>query len=243
MIKCIIIEDERLAQDVIKSHLHKSGRFELAGVYRNAPEAREAIEREEIDLLFLDIQLPGMTGLNFLRSLPNQPLVVFTTSYPEYALESYEFNVIDYLLKPISYERFSKTIDKIIDGKIFKTVGGELKPNTREHLFIRSNNKFHRISYSEIIYIEGMKDYLKIHTPEHVIITHQTMVEMENILPAAEFIRIHKSYIVSIARIRAVFGKSVDMGKALLPIGLHYKEGIMRFISGKSPDNQPRDLH
>ena len=100
MIRCIIIEDERLAQDVIKSHLQRSGRFNLVGTYRNAPEAKEAIEKEEVDLIFLDIQLPGMTGLNFLRSLPNPPLVVFTTSYPEYALESYEFNVIDYLLKP-----------------------------------------------------------------------------------------------------------------------------------------------
>ena len=121
MIRCIIIEDERLAQDVIKSHLQKAGRFNLIGTFRTAPEAKEVIDKEEVDLIFLDIQLPGMTGLNFLRSLSNPPLVVFTTSYPEYALESYEFNVIDYLLKPISFERFSKTIDKIMDGKIFKS--------------------------------------------------------------------------------------------------------------------------
>jgi DNA-binding LytR/AlgR family response regulator len=234
LIKCIIIEDERLAQDVIKSHLQKAGRFNLVGTYRNAPEAKEAMEKEEIDLLFLDIQLPGMTGLNFLRSLSDPPLVVFTTSYPEYALESYEFNVIDYLLKPISYERFSKTVDKIIDGNIFKTAAGEKKPMSREHLFIRSNSKFLRIGFSDILYIEGMKDYLKIHTTEHIIITHQTMVEMENILPPGKFIRIHKSYIISAARIKAVFGNSVDMDKALLPIGLNYKERIMSFIAGKS---------
>jgi DNA-binding LytR/AlgR family response regulator len=233
LIRCIIIEDERLAQDVIKNHLQKAGRFNLVGTYRNALEAKETIEKEEVDLIFLDIQLPGMTGLNFLRSLPNPPLVVFTTSYPEYALESYEFNVIDYLLKPISYERFSKTIDKIIDGNIFKTVVNEIKPLNREHLFIRSNSKFYRISFSDIIYIEGMKDYLKIHTIEQVIITHQTMGEMENILPPGQFIRIHKSYIVSVARIKAVFGNSVDMEKALLPIGLNYKERIMSFIAGK----------
>ncbi len=233
MIRCIIIEDETLAQDVIKNHLQKSGRFNLVGTYRNALEAKEALEKEEVDLIFLDIQLPGMTGLNFLRSLINPPLVVFTTSYPEYALESYEFNVIDYLLKPISYERFSKTIDKIIDGKIFKTAAGEIKPVNREHIFIRSNSKFFRISFSDIIYIEGMKDYLKIHTAEHIIITHQTMGEMENILPPGQFIRIHKSYIVSTAQIKAVFGNSVDMEKALLPIGLNYKEKIMRFIAGK----------
>jgi len=234
LIKCIIIEDERLAQDVIKSHLERSGRFDLIGVYRNAPEAREALERETVDVIFLDIQLPGMTGLNFLRSLSNPPLVVFTTSYPEYALESYEFNVIDYLLKPVSYERFSKMIDKIIDGKIFKTPDAEIKPISRDHIFIRSEGKFFRISFSDIIYIEGMKDYLKIHTPDHVIVTHQTLMDMENLLPGRNFIRIHKSYIVAIAYIKAVFGNSVDIGQTQLPIGLNYKERIMAFVTGKS---------
>ena len=235
MIRCIIIEDERLAQDVIKNHLQKvADRFYLAGVYRNAPEAREALEKDEVDLIFLDIQLPGMTGLNFLRSLTNPPLVVFTTAYPEYALESYEFNVIDYLLKPVSFERFSKTIDKIVDGKIFRTPDSVIQPFYREHIFIRSNSKFFRISFADIIYVQGMKDYLKIHTAEHVIITHQTMAEMESILPAGKFIRIHKSYIVAFAHIKAVFGNSVEMEKALLPIGLVYKEKIMGFIAGKS---------
>jgi DNA-binding LytR/AlgR family response regulator len=234
LIRCIIIEDERLAQDVIKNHLQKAGGFDLVGTYRNAPEATEALEKEEVDLIFLDIQLPGMTGLNFLRSLSNPPLVIFTTSYPEYALESYEFNVIDYLLKPISFERFSKTINKIVDGKIFKTAASEKKPSHRDYIFIRSNSKFFRINFSDIIYIEGMKDYLKLHTIEYVIVTHQTMSEMENILPPGQFIRIHKSYIVAVARIKAVFGNSVDMEKIQLPIGLIYKERMMSFIEGKS---------
>jgi DNA-binding LytR/AlgR family response regulator len=223
-----------LAQDVIKSHLQRAGGFSLAGVYRNAPEAKEALEKDAVDLIFLDIQLPGMTGLNFLRSLASPPLVIFTTSYPEYALESYEFNVIDYLLKPISYERFSKTVGKIIDGKIFRTPENEIKPFLREHIFIRSNGKFLRISFHDIRYIEGMKDYLKIHTIEHTIITHQTMSEMENILPQEQFLRIHKSYIVSVTRIKAVFGNSVDMEDLLLSIGLIYKERIMQFIAGRS---------
>ena len=237
MIRCIIIEDERLAQDVIKNHLQKAGGFNLVGTYRNTLEATEALEKEEVDLIFLDIQLPGMTGLNFLRSLSNPPLVIFTTSYPEYALESYEFNVIDYLLKPISFERFSKTINKIIDGKIFKTAANEIKPFHRDFIFIRSNSKFFRVSFSDIIYVEGMKDYLKIHTIEYVIITHQTMSEMENILPPGQFIRIHKSYIVAVARIKTVFGNSVDMEKVQLPIGLNYKERMMSFIEGKSSGN------
>ena len=202
----------------------------LVGIYRTAPEAREALENEEVDLIFLDIQLPGMTGLNFLRSLTNPPLVVFTTAYPEYALESYEFNVIDYLLKPVSYERFSKTVDKIMDGKIFKTPVKETKSLSQEHIFIKSNSKFFRVGFQDIIYIQGMKDYLKIHTSEHIIITHQTMTEMENILPADRFIRIHKSYIVAFPRIRAVFGNSVEMEKDLLPIGPNYKERLMSLV-------------
>jgi DNA-binding LytR/AlgR family response regulator len=233
LIRCIIVEDESLAQDVIKNHLQKTDRFKLVGTYRNALEAKQALDTEEVDLIFLDIQLPGMTGLNFLRSLSNPPLVVFTTAYPEYALESYEFNVIDYLLKPISFERFSKTIDKITDGKIFKPANKEMQPFTQENIFIKSNSKFFRVGFSEIIYVEGMKDYIKIHTTEHTIITHQTMSEMENILPSGKFIRIHKSYIVAFAHVKSIFGNSVELEKTLLPIGLNYKEKLMNFVSGK----------
>ncbi len=233
LIKCIIIEDERLAQDVIISHLQRAGRFNLLGTCRTAPEATELLSKTVVDLIFLDIQLPGMTGLSFLRSLANPPLVVFTTAYPEYALESYEFNVIDYLLKPISFERFSRTIDKIMDGKIFQTTGTETKAFNRDHIFIRSNGRFFRVSFADIIYIEGMKDYLKIHTAEHVIITHQTMVDMEQVLPAGSFVRIHKSYIIAFSRIKSVFGNSADMGKVQLPIGLYYKERVMALIAGR----------
>ena len=233
MIRCIIVEDESLAQDVIKNHLQKTDRFKLVGTYRNALEAKQALDTGEVDLIFLDIQLPGMTGLNFLRSLSNPPLVVFTTAYPEYALESYEFNVIDYLLKPISFERFSKTIDKIADGKIFKPPASEAQTFSPENIFIKSNSKFFRVGFSEIIYVEGMKDYIKIHTTEHTIITHQTMSEMENILPSGKFIRIHKSYMVAFAQVKSIFGNSVELEKILLPIGLSYKEKLMNFVSGK----------
>jgi DNA-binding LytR/AlgR family response regulator len=161
LIKCIIVEDETLAQNVIQSHLQKTEQFELVGVCGNALEANEVLSKQEVDLIFLDIQLPGMTGLNFLRNLQNPPLVVLTTAYSEYALESYEFNVIDYLLKPISFERFSKTINKITEGKLFNSVSRENENMPRDHIFIKSNNKFFKVNFSEIIYIEGMKDYLK----------------------------------------------------------------------------------
>jgi DNA-binding LytR/AlgR family response regulator len=227
----MIIEDESLAQDVIKSHLERTDRLKLMGTYRNALEAKAALDREEVDLIFLDIQLPGMTGLNFLRSLSHPPLVVFTTAFPQYAVESYEFNVIDYLLKPISYERFSKTIEKIMDGKIFQPA---LASFPRDHIFIKSSSRFFRLRFADIIYIQGMKDYLKVYTSDHTIVTHRTMSEMENILPAGQFLRVHKSYIVALAHIKSVYGNSIEMGKVLLPIGSNYKERMMNFIAGKS---------
>lgn len=233
MIKCIIVEDEVLAQQVIQNHLERINNFELVGICNNAIEAKEVLNKQEVDLIFLDIQLPGMTGLNFLRSLENPPLVVLTTAYAEYALESYEFNVIDYLLKPISFERFSKTVNKITDGRLF-TPPAKDNQSLHDHIFIKSNNKFFKVNFSEIVYIESMKDYLKIHTKEYKLITHQTMSEMEKILPSRQFIRIHKSYIIALAYIKSIFGNSVEMTNATLPIGINYKEKVMNFIVRKS---------
>src|SRR5882757_6274507 len=138
-----------LAQDVLQSHLQKTDRLELVAICNNALEAREVLNRQNVDLIFLDIQLPGMTGLNFLRSLPTPPLVVLTTAYAEYALESYEFNVIDYLLKPISFERFSKAVNKLLDGRLYSLAGKE-PPPPGDHIFIKSNSKFFRVNFSEI---------------------------------------------------------------------------------------------
>ena len=233
MIKCIIVEDEALAQDVIQSHLQKVDRFELVGICSNALEAKEVMDKQEVDLIFLDIQLPGMTGLNFLRSLPNPPLVVVTTAYSEYALESYEFNIIDYLLKPISFERFSKTVNKIVHGRLFTQPAKEKDNLPGDHIFIKSNSKFFKVNFSEIIYIESMKDYLKIHTAEYKLVTHQTMNEMEKILSPKQFIRVHKSYMVAVAHIKTIYGNSVEMENATIPIGINYKEKVMNFIERK----------
>ena len=234
MIKCIIVEDETLAQNVIQAHLQKSGKFELVATCSNALEARDILSKEEVDLMFLDIQLPGMTGLNFLRTLENPPLVVVTTAYSEYAIESYEFNVIDYLLKPISYERFSKTISKIADGNLLNQVRQESSHLTNDHIFIKSDGKFFRVNFSEIVYIESMKDYVKIHTTHHRLITHQTMNEMERMLPARQFIRVHKSYIVALARIKSIYGNNIELDNATIPIGINYKEKVMHLISRKA---------
>ena len=230
MIKCIIVEDETLAQDVIKSHLQQINRWELVGVYRNALEAMEALKTQEVDVMFLDIRLPGMSGLHFLRTLIDPPLVVLTTAYAEYAVESYEFSVIDYLLKPISFDRFSKAISKIEDGRLYSLTAREQEHVHEDHIFVKSNSKFFKVNFSEIVYVQGMKDYLKIHTPEYTLVTHQTMNDLEKMLPSRQFLRVHKSYIVAIAHIRSIYGNSIELGKLTIPIGINYKETVMALV-------------
>ena len=233
MIRCIIVEDEMLAQQVLQSHLQKVKKLELVAICNNAPEAKDVLNKQDVDLMFLDIQLPGMTGLNFLRSLQDPPLVVLTTAYSEYAVESYEFNIIDYLLKPVSFERFCKAIDKIVDGRLFTREAKEKNSLPADHIFVKSNSKFFKVNFSEINYIEGMKDYIKIHTSEYKLVTLQTMSEMEKILPSNLFVRVHKSYIIAVAHIKSIYGNSIEMENETIPIGLNYKDKVIHLINKK----------
>jgi DNA-binding LytR/AlgR family response regulator len=233
MIRCIIVDDEILAQQVIQNHLQKIPGFQVMAVCNNTTEASAALKNFDIDLIFLDIQLPGITGLQFLKMLSNPPLVILTTAYAEYALESYEFSVIDYLLKPISFERFNKSIAKITSGKLYTQPAIEKGNSATEHIFIKSGSKFFKINFSEILYIEAMKDYLKIHTADYKLVTLQTMSEMEKLLPAKQFLRVHKSFIVAVAHIKTVYGSSIEMEKTTVPIGLSYKNAVMNFIARK----------
>lgn len=230
MIKCIIVEDELLAQQVIQNHLQKIDQFELVGICNNAAEAMESLKYQEVDLMFLDIQLPGITGLNFLRSLVNPPLVVLTTAYAEYALESYEFNVIDYLLKPISFERFNKAVTKVLDNRIYTQAAVEKDPIPSDHIFVRCNNKYFKVNFAEIIFVQAMRDYLKINTGDYKLITHQTMAYFEKTLPANKFIRVHKSFIVAISHIRSIYGNSIETGTMTIPIGNSYKDAVMDLV-------------
>jgi DNA-binding LytR/AlgR family response regulator len=224
------VEDEVLAQDVIRNHLSRLGQLELLGVYRTAPEAMVALEGLDVDVLFLDIRLPGMSGLHFLRGLADPPLVVLTTAYAEYALESYEFNVIDYLLKPISFERFSKAVNKILDGRLYTRASTPTEAKDEDHIFIKSNSKFFRVDFSEILYVQGMKDYLKLYTPDFTLVTHHTMNEMEKTLPSRHFLRVHRSYIIAIKHIRAIYGNSIELGKVTIPVGVNYKDTVMELV-------------
>ena len=232
MIKCIIVEDEILAQQVIQNHLEKTPQLELVAICQNAAEAIKVLENTEVDLIFLDLQLPGVTGLHFLKSITDPPFVIITTAYAEYALESYEFNVIDYLLKPISFERFSKAINKLMGGRMLSQPTPE-KENWGDHSFIKSGSKFFKVNFSEILYVQAMKDYVRIFTKDFQLISHQTMNELEAMLPSKQFIRIHKSYIVSINHIKIIYGNSVEIDNVTLPIGNNYKESVMAMIGRK----------
>lgn len=232
MIKCIIVEDEALAQQVLQSHLQHTTQLELVGICNNIAEAKQLLADKEVDLIFLDIQLPGMTGMNFLRSFPESPLVILTTAYAEYALESYEFNVIDYLLKPISLQRFIKAVDKISNGRL---VGKAITVNesASDHVFIKSGSKFFKINFAEIVYIQSMKDYLKIYSREHRLITHQTMNDMEKALPSRQFIRVHKSFIIGVDHIKVIYGNTIEVDQAVIPIGNNYKNSVMHLVGRK----------
>jgi DNA-binding LytR/AlgR family response regulator len=227
LIKCIIVEDERLAQKVLQAHIEKTPELELVAVCSNAPEAQQVLQKNIVDLIFLDIQLPGMNGLHFLKTLPDPPLVILTTAHVDYAIESYEFNVVDYLLKPISFERLSRAINKIIDGRQLT------KSSEKDHIYIKSNGKFFKVDYADIIFIEGMKDYLKIFTSDSALVTLQTMNEMEKLLPVDKFIRVHKSYIVSLLRIKSIYGNAIETSKQTIPIGINYKQKVMQLIGKK----------
>ena len=233
MIRCIIVDDEMLAQQVIQNHLQRIAGFQVMATCNNTTEATIALKNFEIDLIFLDIQLPGLSGLDFLRVLLNPPLVILTTAYAEYAMEGYEYSVIDYLLKPISFERFYKAISKIKEGRLFSQPVPEKDNSRTNHIFIKSGSKFFRVNFSEIRYIEAMKDYLKIHTPDCNLITLQTMGEMEKLLPENQFLRVHKSFIVSVSYIKSIYGNNIELEKETIPIGLSYKNAVMQFIARK----------
>ncbi|MFT5725644.1 MAG: DNA-binding LytR/AlgR family response regulator [Bacteroidia bacterium] len=233
--KCLIVDDEPLAIDVIKSHLTKYPELELVGTCSNAIQAAEVLKKTQVDLLFLDIQMPEVTGIEFMRSLENPPLVIFTTAYAEYAVEGFELDAIDYLLKPISNERFDKAIQK--SKEYFSLKNGNEVDNTEledHYIFVKANQKLIKISYDEIKYVEAFADYVKIYIPEKRIVTLQTMKKMEQKLPADKFCRIHRSFIVGLKHIESYNTSEVGVNGMRLPIGKNFKDGFMELMKANN---------
>lgn len=218
MLRCLIIEDEPLGQLVLERYISGVPGFELAGKCATAVEAFEALHRSAIDLLFLDIRLPHVSGMDFLKSLKDPPLVVFTTAYPEFAAQSYDLEAVDYLLKPITEERFRRCVDKILQ----RTPA----PAPRNHLILKVDGALVRVALQEILYIESLKDYLRVVTTTGAYVTHLTMKAVEGLLPADAFVRVHRSYLVSLSKISVLGAAALKVGEKGIPVGETYRARV-----------------
>ena len=229
-IQCAIIEDEPLAQNILKKYIEDYPALELAAVCNNAEEAQKILLRQDVELLFLDINLPKLSGISFLKTLPRQPLVIFTTAYPEYAVEGFELDAIDYLLKPFSFERFLKAANKAVQQLNKKGIA-EQNPS---FIFLKADKKVHKVNLDDILYIEAAGDYIKIMTESGQYIVNDTLKSLQDELPPAQFIRVHKSYIISRNKIKFFEGNYVKVGDADIPIGNSYKEEISTRLKEKN---------
>ena len=237
MYKCIIIDDEPIAIRVIKKHLSVFTDFNVVAECSNALEAMSILSKEKIDLLFCDIQMPQITGVDFIRSLPHPPNVIFTTAYRDYAIEAFELNVVDYLLKPVSFERFAKAINNFLEWEAlqnqhFKKDGNQSKIQP-EFLFLKADKKHYKIDLTDIFYIESLGDYIIVFTSTKKIVTNERIGSLAANLPQDEFLQIHRSFIVSIQKIESVGPGFVEIKGRKLPIGRSFKNGLNKLLQKK----------
>jgi two-component system, LytTR family, response regulator len=233
-IKCLIVDDEPPAREVLKRYVEDTPGLELRGECANAVQALGVLQRESIDLIFLDIRMPQLTGVDFLKSLKNTPKIVFTTAYSEYALEGYELDIVDYLMKPVRFERFLKAINKAFPLHNPVTMDPHPVPETEKRMesfvYFRADRKMVKVLLSEIVYIESMKDYVKVITDNHSIITKQSISSVESMLPEKKFIRTHRSFIVSVDKIRSFTNELIETGKTEIPIGKLYRNTVLKLL-------------
>lgn len=231
-IKGLIIDDEPLAENVIRQYAEKITSLLIVDSCNDAICAHKVLQEKEVDLMFLDINMPGLSGISFLKNLANPPLVIFTTAYSEYALEAFELNAVDYLKKPFSFERFCKAFFRAEELLQLKKSN---KENTnlaeaQDFLFIKSDKKNIKVKFSEIEYIEGLGDYIKIHLCDKKIVTNLSMKKIFSLLPEQNFYRIHKSFIVAIDKIELTEGNMIKVNHVKIPIGNNYRQDFMQFI-------------
>ncbi|MCF8346141.1 MAG: LytTR family DNA-binding domain-containing protein [Bacteroidales bacterium] len=226
--KCIIVDDEPLARELIRGHIGKLENIEVAGECENAMEAIEVLRNNHIDLMFLDIKMPQITGLEFLKTLKNPPKVIISTAYSQYAIEGFELDVADYLMKPVTFERFFKAINKYFATRTHKDVSLEKESGMDQNAFIyvKENKKIIKIYLKEILFIEGLNEYIRIHTDTSRVVVKSSLQSIENKLPSEQFIRVHKSYIVSIPHIRAFNATTIELENAKVRIGRNYKNQV-----------------
>lgn len=234
-IRCLVVDDEPLACEILQSHIDKIESVELVGVCNNAVSAFDVLKKEPVDLLFLDIQMPKLTGIEFLKILNPVPKVIFTTAYREYAVESYELNVADYLLKPIAFDRFLMAVNKVLerDTAVSEEEVAEQVIDDQPYLFLKSDRKMVKVYLRDICYIESLKDYIRIKTSGgKEVVSLQKISFIEQKLPEDCFLRVHRSFIVSISKIDAFSSSGVEIVGMEIPIGRNYKQHVMEVLNG-----------
>ena len=230
--KCIIVDDEPLAIEILESYVSKIDQLEIAGTFRNAVSAFAFLQQNTVDLIFLDIQMPKLSGIDFLRTLKNPPKVILTTAFRDYALDGFELEVVDYLLKPIPFERFLKAVAKVLHQPAAAAVTP--KPDAAaadSFVYFKVDKKMIKTRMADILYIESIKDYVKVKTADKEIITQQKISYLEESLPRDLFLRIHRSFIVNVERIDAYSATDVEIGKHFVPIGRNYKNDEMKILA------------
>lgn len=229
-LNCLIVDDEPLARKGLEEYINEIAFLQLAGSCENAMKASARLSEGNIDLMLLDIQMPKLSGIEFLKTLKNPPLVIFTTAFSQYALESYSLDVIDYLVKPIPFDRFLKAAQKAFDFHTLRIKAGA-EPKD-DFFFIKCDHKFEKVNYSEVLYAESMQNYCIIHTSDRKLITYITLTGLEEQLPANRFLKVHKSFIVSLEKIKALDGHDILVGNARVPISRSIKDEVIAKIMG-----------
>jgi len=231
-LKCLIVDDEVLAQDVIEKYISTIPTLNLVGKCDNAIETISFLHNNPVDLLFLDLNMPELSGLDMLKTLTKRPKVLLTTAYSEYALESYEYGVVDYLLKPIKLERFIKAVNKVVEQYSKITITEDIpKEQNAQTIFIKDDQVTYQVNLNDILFIEAYGNYLKIHTKERVYVTRDTLHEMEEKLSNELFLRVHKSFIISLSKIGSISGNRIFINQLEIPVGEMYKLALKKKIS------------
>lgn len=233
---CIIVDDEPLARNLLSDYVQKVPELNLVQTLASPLQVMDALRSEDIDIMFLDVQMPDLTGIALLKVLQKKPLIVLTTAYSEYALEGYELDVADYLLKPITFERFLKTVNKVtqrLSERSGQTTANAPKPSVEPQqpfVFVKDGTKLIKLRIDDILYVEGLKDYVTIHTKTQKVVSLQRLKSLEEELPADKFIRVHNSFIVALQAIDVIHKNDVQVGATMIPVGETYKKLFREFI-------------
>jgi DNA-binding LytR/AlgR family response regulator len=234
-LSCIIVDDEPLAIEIVESYLEKIEQIKLLGTFRNAIDAFAFLQEHPVDVIFLDIQMPKLSGLDFIKTLKNPPKVIFTTAYRDYAIEGFDLEVVDYLLKPIPFDRFLKAVAKVLHQPTASLPASlKTESTTDDYVYFKVDKKMVKTRMAEVLYIESVKDYVKVRTAEKEIVTQQKISYLEESLPRPQFLRVHRSFIINVEKIDAYSATDVEIGKFSVPIGRNYKNDVMKALGRKT---------